>query len=694
MTFRARPLVPRPFNPEMADWFRRKQKMVGTGVVTTGEEANKISPAQRFLDRFQEIADPYNDPMRRGPQVNITGGLAPSRTIIGTPTPMQPQITPQAATPGIIAGLTNTPLPEQSPVQQPIMQPISGEIPTGPSNSGTIPPPVGIRQNLPGPSTINPQARPKRKKPPVGPRAPGPLARQTIMPANSPLSRTPWMAKGGKIKKGDRAFVGEEGVEEVSVSPEGEATVKPMNYEDILAQIIAGTYTKEKTKKPALTRINPMTNRPEPVPGAGEVAQTRTKIRRPSYESYPNAVQYDLQQAMKELEEKKAREEEALSTLQGGVGEVQEGKAQAQGTFDTRKAQIEQGNLVGAAALGQAKGVVSGMPGEVKATVSDLQKGAKGRTEGIVAAGNALVGRTEAGAGQAVQGAKDTRVEAISAADTLYDQGLERAENLRTEDLDAYRDMTAKAISTQRAGLDARYADMERQINAQYADNPQAKQAAMAQLNSAKSSEMGMLSNQISTHYNDTAADLRSRYAGFVSDTQTKMASLSTQARTAADNMVAAVETAMGQLKLGAGVKSLQARIDAAQMEGGLDTAGLQAISWAEQNAAKMHTELAGAITNLWNTSTQFSLMNDEARESNRISYDNLEMRGQETIANFMRNMDNTFVPLSPSMSKIMDYWSNVIEEQIGLGRLGGTGMRMNVKYANEEAANEEAAKT
>jgi hypothetical protein len=642
-------------NPAMAEWFRRKKESGETGfgstMATSGYGVNQVTKQQNVYDRWNQQGGTGG---QGGPMGN------PAQFGVGPLDPLGRPVMPRTPSP-----------PPMKKMMGAMPQPTEGVVPPIPAPATTEQMAALTKTPMPQPQVpVNPFAakKPKRRSP--GLTTPGPLTRQGIMPTNSPLTRTPMLAKGGKVKKGGKAIVGEAGPEKLAVSKSGEATVQPMRYEDILKNLISGSYTKESTTKPAWTRTNPMTGQQEPIPGAGMVTQTRTNIQRPPYESYPAAIYSDLEQAKKELAEKQAREEEALAGLRGGMEETAQGKSAAQGTYSQRQGQIEQGNVLGAAALGQAKETVAGMPGRITETAGGLQAAAKGRTAGIIGAGERLEARTAADAERTVQGAKDARVEAITAADTLYDQGLDRVENLRTEDLDSYRDMTANAISTQRAGLDARYADMERQINAQYADNPQARDAALMQLRSAKSGEMGMLANQISVHYNDTAADLRTRYSGLLADTQTKLASLETQARTAADNMVAGVDTAMGQIKLAAGEKSLQGRIDAAQMEGALDSAALQSISWAEQNAAKMQTEIASAITNLWNNSTQFSLMNDEAREANRLNYNNLEMRGHETIANFMRSMDDSFVPLSPAMSAIMNFWSNVIQEEVALRRL------------------------
>ena len=496
----------------------------------------------------------------------------------------------------------------------------------------------------------------------------------------------PMMARGGTVKKGKAAVVGENGPELIENKGD-KITVTPFNqllnpfagyYQTSRPTPLAGNEPYEPGEFTPLLELpvaeelrdyNPQPSYdfspvnygnyggqptrpdfPEPsTPGHIRVRFTLPPKKRGTPEidraqqAWINSMIMDIRRQQKALEERKAYEAEAQGMLKEGVEGVKGGQARAaagaQGTRET----IRSGTAKGAQALSSAGEVAAGLPGRIgkagKAATRQVQKQATSLTEG------AQQQEVELGAE-----AEQRRNAGIKEGESLYDKGLSRMEDLRTEDMAAYRDTTAQQIEVQRQAIDAQYSQMEADLNAQYGDNPDALRAAKIQMNLDKSQSLGILSSQIGSHSNDVSANLRLSYASEISGKQTAMAQLRSQLRSAADALVSQTKVGLAGQTLAAGQAALGA-------VAGITAEQLKAQSWAEQVSANLQTQVASQISSLWERSNQFEITNDNAARQLDLTYEQLKLSGLDELADFTASMNTQYVPMAPYYASILNYY-------------------------------------
>ena len=129
------------------------------------------------------------------------------------------------------------------------------------------------------------------------------------------------------------------------------------------------------------------------------------------------------------------------------------------------------------------------------------------------------------------------------------------------------------------------------------------------------------------------------------------------------DALVAQVGVAGEQLVNNAGVVALGE-------EGKITQAGMQYISWAEQNAANMATEVAQASVQFFQQQEQLGMVNEANLSRMNLAYDQLRMAGLGDLADFTANQTLAYVPHAPYYAQMMQYmaqralWEREMKEQ------------------------------
>lgn len=462
--------------------------------------------------------------------------------------------------------------------------------------------------------------------------------------------------------------------------------------------------TKTKTTKPDLGSLftGMIGQKREPtiissgfadeMPTAGGVTGLEKPLENRAGTTLGELMAKDIEAAREALRERKEKEAQGIGRMETGVTGTQAGREFTAGVQAQRSGQIQGGNIPGQRAIGEAGATVAGMPGRVGQAAGGQQQmlaqktgmalgAAAGRQAGVMGR-TGEIARSTARKGREVTGSVVADVTerastAITDANRLFDTSMKEAQIMKLSNLEGYRNMTAQAISANRGAIDAQYKEIENSINSDphFAHNEQGKRAALAQVKMAKSAALGDLGNKITTHYNDMRTTLQQQYDSALLQNRQTMSGLSVSAREAANRMASTLAT---QAKLGVFGEGLKATIEqfkgklgaevslaeqvnaltiaGLQMEGRLGSDALNAISWSEQNGAKLATEIGNMTTQLWNDMMNFSVMNDAQVQQTQIAYDQLQMAGYGEMADMIYSQTASYVPIAPYFAALLQF--------------------------------------
>jgi len=456
---------------------------------------------------------------------------------------------------------------------------------------------------------------------------------------NLPLMR---MAKGGTVREGEEALVGEEGLEKVKVK-KGKAKVTPIPGSEPFK-----LYPSENVSMPmGGAGIRPKYTTHHLNLGGRGTGEGERGGGVPSELLDPRdwfeSIKDDMALEEQAIAEKRANEEAALGKVEEGMERV---KGSREGAAQSREAMsrgIEERTRKSAEALTGGLKSMKEMPGKV----------ARAGEEAVGQVGAAAAALTAAGEGfeeRIGEASEEMRERGVEKAEGLFGDVVGRIETLRTEDLAAYRDETANTIQVQRQAIDSQFSQMEQEAMAELAGNPEAMALEKQRIKSLKSQAIGQLGAQVGMLENAAMADLRMKYAGLYTEGATKMASLVTDMTKALESAALSAKTAAGQASLAAQTAAMGAK---ATMSGEV----LKARSWAEQNMAQLESAITTEMGNLFQNATRFELANEASHQQLQLAYQQVEMAGYSEMATFMKEMSVDYVPTSPYYAKVLQFW-------------------------------------
>lgn len=471
------------------------------------------------------------------------------------------------------------------------------------------------------------------------------------------------LAKGGKIKKGETAIVGEGGTPElVRVGKKG-ADVTPMPYIPTSKDV----QTKKKNWEMKL--------------GNQTVAKgTDTKNVYPtSPDPYLKSLGTDYQQRQDQLARIQENEQAAMELLRGSIGDTEQASQEMMARGIQMAGGIDQ-------AMGAASGALAAGGQAADQMVHDVN-----------AAGNRAIGNVQDAVGGALEWAQRSGAEDVADAEQradrqarlgerLYEEGMEEIRRDTTEGLAKYHDMTAQMVSRKSGAVNQYYDQKSAEMVALAAEqgaSPESIEAMKARNEMSRFSEMEELGNQVGIEYNNTMANLRLQYTGEKMNTLRNLSGLVGGLVESGNQMVAQVRMSVGERIGNLQQLGVQAAVS-------MNEAALQAKSWAVQRAGEIKARIAEGQSQLHIAGQQMKLADAQLRENLKLAYDSAKRVGLTELADATWKQTESFVPLSPLMATVLNFWT----QRELMGKSEYATMMLNVQGAQEQAPRQRGSRS
>jgi len=409
----------------------------------------------------------------------------------------------------------------------------------------------------------------------------------------------------------------------------------------------------------------------------------------------------DISLAQAALEQRQANEAGALGLTEQGTAAIQASRGASGDITAARRGQLAQGDMAGRNELAGAKGNITGMTGRFADTAGRIQ-GRQAGAAGAAQAGTAqqagqIARRGELGArrvtgsqaarGQGnvqsvMQNVREQTQLAMGEAEAGRQELLKKADAVKNENLNEYRNLSVQAAQVATSALAANREAAKRQIMENIPEGP-ARAEALAQLNMDFSQKASDEVSKINMQYTETRASLRGMYDQIGADLNKFGTGMVAQARSTFGQLTAGMDekirTAMSGQALEAGLttetnllnsrvamagQSTALRTAALQESGALSRAELDSLSWMEQNGSKFLIELAGMSNRMWEMEQQFGLQNDQYELVNQLAYDQLLSGRYTELADRYSGQNTDYVPLSPYEFQLIQIMSDIEDRE------------------------------